>query len=350
MIGETTFNTPRFATADVDRLLDLLSIPRNLVITTHRNPDGDAMGSSLGFARILRGFGHSVTVVIPNSFDHYLAWLPGVSEVIDAMGKPHVARKRLEQADYIFCLDFGALNRLGELAPYVAQAKAPKIMVDHHLDPEDFAILNFHAPGASSTAELIYRLASQMGVTQLIDTEAAECLYVGLMTDTGSFRFNSTTPSAHRMAAVLLDKGIDVGQIHNRIFDNFSEARTRFLGYILLEKMRVLPEYRTAYITVTMEEVGRFGLQAGDTEGFVNYNLSLRGINFGVFMKESPEGTRMSFRSIGSFPCNEFASHFGGGGHHNASGGRIELSLAETEQKFLDLLPQYQDQLNYIAK
>lgn len=350
MIGETTFNTPRFATADVDRLLDLLSIPRTIVITTHRNPDGDAMGSSLAWARILRGFGHSVTVVIPNAYDHYLAWLPGTSEVIDAMGKPHAARKKVEQAEYIFCLDFGALGRLGDFAPYVAQAKAPKIMIDHHLDPEDFAILNFHAPGASSTAELIHRLSTQMGVTQLIDTEAAECLYVGLMTDTGSFRFNSTSPSAHRMAAALLDKGIDVGQIHNRIYDNFSEARTRFLGYILLEKMVVLPEYHTAYVTVTMEEVGRFGLQAGDTEGFVNYNLSLRGINFGVFMKESPEGTRMSFRSIGSFPCNEFASHFGGGGHHNASGGRVDLSLAETEQKFLALLPQYQDQLNYIAK
>ena len=350
MIGETILNTPRFPTADVDQLLDLLAIPRNIVITTHRNPDGDAMGSSLGWARVLKGMGHSTTVVVPNAYDHYLSWLPGTPEVIDAMGRPHQARKRIESAELIFCLDFGALSRLGELANHIGRARAPKVMVDHHLDPEDFALLRFHVAGASSTAELIFRLAGQMGVTQLIDMEAAECLYVGLMTDTGSFRFNSTTPSVHRMAASLLEKGIDVGKIHNRIFDNFSEARNRFLGYILYEKMRVLPEYKTAYFTITMEEVARFGIQAGDTEGFVNYNLSLRGINFGVMMKESPEGTRMSFRSIGSFPCNAFAANFNGGGHHNASGGRVDLSLADTEQKFLDLLPSYQDQLNYIAK
>lgn len=347
MVAEIRQLSSLFPAQDVDRLLDLLAIPKNIVITTHRNPDGDAMGSSLGWARILNGLGHNATVVIPNAFDRYLAWLPGTHEVIDATGKPQLAKKAIEKADLIFCLDFGAYKRLGDLADMIIPAPAPKIMIDHHIDPEDFGSVRFHVTGISSTAELVYRLALQMGLTQLIDKEAAECIYVGLMTDTGSFRFNTTTAAVHRIAASLVEKGIDVGQIHNLVFDNFSEQRNRFLGYLLYHKMVVLPEFRTAYMTITMQEGLDFGIGAGDTEGFVNYNLSLQGINFGVLMRESPEGTRLSFRSIGSFPCNEFASHFGGGGHHNASGGRVDLNLAETEAKFLELLPKYKSQLEY---
>jgi phosphoesterase RecJ-like protein len=347
MIGETRQLSTLFPPADINQLLDMLAEPRNIVITTHRNPDGDAMGSSLGWARILSALGHTPTVIIPNAFDNYLSWLPGIGEVIDATGKPHLARKRVEAAELIFCLDFGAWKRIGDFAAVINSSKAPKIMVDHHIDPEDFGAVRFHVVGISSTAELIYRMAMQMGLTQLVDTETAECLYVGLMTDTGSFRFDTTTPEVHRIAAGLLDKGINVGRIHNLLFDNFSEQRTRFLGYLLHEKMVVLPEYKTAYMTITMKEVHDFNIGLGDTEGFVNYNLSLRGINFGILMKEGAEGTRISFRSIGSFPCNEFAAHFGGGGHHNASGGRVDLSLAETEAKILALLPEFKDQLQY---
>lgn len=317
------------------------------MITTHSNPDGDAIGSSVALALVLRKMGKEVTVIVPNAFDQYLAWLPGTAEVVDAALKPAEAAELVKAADLIFCLDFSALRRCGEVETYIKASEAEIVLIDHHLDPEDFAQYNFHVAGLSSTAELVYRLILQMGVGALMDKDIAQNIYVGLMTDTGSFRFSTTTVEVHLIAAALLATGIEVGSIHNLIYDNFGENRARFLGFMLYKKLKVLPEYRTAYMSVSRSEGARFDLQPGDTEGLVNYCLSIKGINFGVLLKASDRGTKLSFRSIGQFPCNEFAAHFNGGGHYNASGGKVDLNIEETEAKFLKHLEQYKNALNY---
>lgn len=347
MLSEISNRLTLFPQSEVDRLLQKLQHCGEIVITTHSNPDGDAIGSSVAMAMVLQQMGKVVHVVVPNAFDNYLAWLPGIGDVIDAAAKPAEAAALVAAADLVFCLDFSALRRCGDVEPMISASAAERVLIDHHLDPEDFAQYNFHVAGLSSTAELVYRLTLQLGAEAYIDQAVAENIYVGLMTDTGSFRFSTTTPEVHLIAAELLQKGIDVGRIHNLIFDNFSEKRTRFLGFMLYKKLRVLPEYHTAYMTVTRSEGARFDLGTGDTEGLVNYALSLKGINFGVLLKASDRGTKLSFRSIGKFPCNEFAAHFNGGGHYNASGGKVDLNIDETEAKFLKLLDQYKDALDY---
>lgn len=347
MLSEISNKLTLFPASEVDRLREKLQSCGDIVITTHSNPDGDAIGSSIGLALVLQKMGKVARVIVPNAFDNYLSWLPGIGDVLDAAAKPAEASALVAAADLIFCLDFSALRRCGEVEPYITASPAERVLIDHHLDPEDFAQYNFHVAGLSSTAELVYRLVLQLGAAEHINKDVAENIYVGLMTDTGSFRFSTTTPEVHLIAAELLECGIDVGNIHNLIFDNFSEKRTRFLGFMLYKKLRVLPEYHTAYMTVTRSEGARFDLGTGDTEGLVNYALSLKGINFGVLLKASDRGTKLSFRSIGQFPCNEFAAHFNGGGHYNASGGKVDLNIDETEAKFLKLLDQYKDALDY---
>jgi phosphoesterase RecJ-like protein len=347
MLTEISPRLALYPSESVARLARRLENCGPIVITTHPNPDGDAMGSSLALWRVLKKMGKTATVVVPNAYDQYLSWLDGSSEVIDASTKQADAIALFAAADLIFCLDYNALRRVGELEAMIRSSSAEFVLIDHHLDPEDFAHYNFHVAGLSSTAELVYRLLLQLGTAPLIDKAVAENIYVGLMTDTGSFRFSTTTPEVHLIAADLLQAGIDVGHIHNLIYDNFGEKRTRFLGFMLYKKLKVLPEYNTAYMAVSRAEGARFDLGPGDTEGLVNYCLSLKGINFGVLLKASDRGTKLSFRSIGKFPCNEFASHFGGGGHYNASGGKVDLNIEATEEKFLQLLEQYKDALNY---
>lgn len=347
MISEKIADFHIFPDAEVQGLKDLLSTPKRIVITTHKNPDGDAMGSSLGLWHALDKLGHDAVVLSPNQWDHFLAWLPGTDKVKNAYRDMEGAGKLFNEADVIFCLDFSASKRVGEIEQFMMEAKGQKVMIDHHIDPEGWPEFLFHVEGISSTAELVFRLLVQMGHGDLIDKDMSECLYTGLMTDTGSFRFSSTTADVHRIVAELLDRGLDVGAIHNSVYDNFRESRMRFLGHLLLNKLKVIPEYKTAYITISIDEIKRFRVKSGDTDGIVNYNLGLRGINFGVLMKETPEGTKMSFRSIGKFPCNEFAGHFNGGGHRNASGGKVDLSLAETEAMFTELLEKYKKQLHY---
>ena len=347
MISKTTSPYSIFSEKDIQSLSDLLSSPRKIVITTHANPDGDAIGSSLGLWWLLIRQGHEVKVITPNQWDHFLAWLPGAGSMLNSYRDMKRAEKLFNDADVVFCLDFSASRRVGDLEKILTNAPGTKVMVDHHLDPEDWADLLFHVNGISSTAELIYRLAVQMNWGDQIDQWVSECLYTGLMTDTGSFRHPTTTADVHRIVADLVDTGINVGRIHNLVYDQYSETRLRFLGHLLKERLVVIPRLRTAYMVITIEDIRNFKVKSGDTEGVVNYTLSLKGVNFGVLMKETPEGTKLSFRSIGSFPCNDFAGHFNGGGHHNASGGKLMASLAETEKKFLGLLDEYKDKLLY---
>ena len=305
------------------------------------------MGSSLGLAGYLRKKGHRVTVVTPTEYPQNLHWLSGNDDVIAFDEKVRVSVSQLmDEADVIFCLDFSALDRIRELAPMVRQARARKVMIDHHLEPEAFADYALWDTSAAATAQLVYRLIVELGDKDLIDVPIAECLYAGLMTDTGSFRHANTTGDVHRMAAELLDLRIDVSQIHRRIFDNLSVEKLRLLGYVLNEKLRVLPEYRFAYITLTDNALKRYRSKTGDTEGMVNYALAVEGVVMAAILIDRGEEIRLSFRSVGEFSVRELTSaHFDGGGHRNAAGGRSKLSLAETERKLLTVLPQYQQQL-----
>lgn len=333
--------------SDIEAIGDLLRHPHRIVITTHQNPDADAMGSSLGLAGYLRRKGHSVTVVTPTEYPHNLAWMPGNDEVLAFEEKQRTQAEQLfAEADTIFCLDFSALDRIKELAPMVRQARATKVMIDHHLEPEAFADFAYWDTTAAATAQLIFKLIEQLGDGDLIDADVAACLYSGLMTDTGSFRHSNTTPEVHRIAAALLERGIDVSQIHRLIFDGVSLDKLRLLGYVLNEKLRVLPQYKFAYITLTADELRRFRSKTGDTEGLVNYALSVEGVIAAAILIDRGEEIRLSFRSVGDFSVRDLVhTHFNGGGHKNAAGGRSKLLLAEAEAKLLAILPEYQTEL-----
>ena len=332
---------------DIEAIGTLIEQPKNVLITTHQNPDADAMGSSLGLAGYLRKKGHRVTVVTPTDYPQNLHWLSGNDDVIafDEKVRQSVAQL-IENADAIFCLDFSSLERIRDLAPMVRQSRAQKVLIDHHLEPESFADLALWNPAAAATTELIFQLIVDLGDKDLIDVPIAECLYSGLMTDTGSFRHSNTTGNVHRMAADLVDLHIDVSSIHRRIFDNVTLDKFRLLGYVLNEKLKVLPEYKFAYITLTDAELKQYRSRTGDTEGMVNYALAVDGVVMAAILIDRIDEIRLSFRSIGDFSVRDLAgAHFDGGGHRNAAGGRSKLSLAETEQKLLDVIPLYQQQL-----
>ncbi len=332
---------------DIDAIGRLLAEPQTVLITTHQNPDADAMGSSLALAGYLRKKGHRVTVVTPTEYPQNLHWMAGNDGVIAFDEKQRVAVSQLiDEASAIFCLDFSAIDRIKELAPMVRQARAKKVLIDHHLEPESFADLALWSPAAAATAELIFQLITELGDQDLIDVPIAECIYAGLMTDTGSFRHSNTTGNVHRIAGTLIDIGIDVSTIHRRIFDNVSLDKFRLLGYVLNETLKVLPEYRFAYITLTEDELKTYRSKTGDTEGMVNYALAVQGVVMAAILIDRGEEIRISFRSVGDFSVRYLASaHFNGGGHRNAAGGRSKLTLAETEQQVLAVLPQYQSKL-----
>lgn len=332
---------------DIDVIRRLLSTPCSVLITTHQNPDADAMGSSLGLAGYLRQKGHNVTVVTPTDYPQNLHWLSGNEDVIAFSEKQRTRIGQLiDTADLIFCLDFSSLDRIRELAPMVQQARATKILIDHHLEPEPFADAVFWDSHAAATAELVFELIAELGDEHLITIPIAECLYAGLMTDTGSFRHANTTGNVHRIAAKLVDIGINVSQIHRRIFDNVSLDKFRLLGYVLNEKLTVLPQYKFAYITLTEQELQKFRSKTGDTEGMVNYALAVEGVVMAAILIDRGDEIRLSFRSLGDFSVRDLAHrYFNGGGHHNAAGGRSKVSLDATEQYLLAIIPQYAEQL-----
>jgi len=333
-------------TSNFSALKKLLSKPKDVVIVTHWSPDGDAMGSSLGLYNYLKNKKHSVTVIVPNDYPDFLNWLHGNNKVVNASVSGLQAAKKIKAADIIFCLDFNSLSRIGELGKEIAGTTAVKVIIDHHQQPEDFADYLLHNVKSSSTCELIYDFIQLMGDTKKIDKKIAECLYTGIMTDTGSFRFPSTSAKTLKITAALVEAGANNSEIHNRIFDDNTEDRLKLLGHALVEKMVVLKEYNAAYISLSNEELSRFNFKKGDTEGLVNYPLSIRGIKFSVFIVEKDGIIKMSFRSKGKFDVNTFArQYFSGGGHKNAAGGASNLSLEATVNKFLGTLPLYKKEL-----
>ncbi|WKK64788.1 DHH family phosphoesterase [Lutimonas zeaxanthinifaciens] len=325
-----------------------LSDPKNIVITTHRNPDGDAYGSSLGLNWFLKQLGHEVTIVSPNDCPGFLKWMPGQSDIEIFESEPEKCTKILEKAQMVFTLDYNAFHRLGELMePVMSEISPVFVMIDHHQEPEDFAKFSFVDPTMSSTSEMIYQFIERMGKKDLVDINIATCLYAGILTDTGSFRFPATTSDTHRVVANLLEKGANNSDIYNRIHDVNTYNRMQLLGKAL-NNMVVLERFHTAYITLSQNELNKFKFQRGDTEGFVNYALSLKNVMFAaIFIEDKKQKIiKISFRSVGDFSVNEFArKNFNGGGHINAAGGRSTLSLKETVKKFVEILPGLTDQL-----
>lgn len=328
----------------------LLGSPKNIVITTHHKPDADALGSSLGLGGILKKKGHSVHVITPTDYPAFLNWMKGNDEVIIYEANNQAVSKELvNKADVIFCLDFNTLSRINELGELVRASSAVKVLIDHHLEPEHFYDFHYWNTAAAATCELVYELLVKMGLEELIDKDLAECLYAGIMTDTGGFRHNNTTANVHNITAKLISHGADNALVAKLVYDTNSLDRLRFMGYALSEKLTVLPEYRTAFFAITSEELKRFNSKTGDTEGLVNYALSLEGIVLAAVIIDRTEAVKMSFRSIGHFSVNDFArAHFEGGGHRNAAGGKSDESLEKTVEKFLSLLPAYQADLTNV--
>jgi bifunctional oligoribonuclease and PAP phosphatase NrnA len=326
---------------------DYLSQPRNAVILTHFKPDADALGSSLGLAGYLNKKGHQATVITPSDYPDFLTWMKGNSEVvIFHKEKPTPAQRLIEKADIIFCLDFSSLNRINELGVMVQHSKAKKVLIDHHLEPERFADFEQWDTSAASTAELVYQVIKALGDDSFIDADLADCLYAGIMTDTGGFRHGNTNHKVFQIAGELVARGANPYQVSKLIYDTNSIERLRLMGYVLSEKLQVLPEYNTAYIVLSSEDLKKHSSQTGDTEGLVNYGLSIKGIRLSVLISDRKENIKLSFRSLGDFSVNDLArKHFNGGGHRNAAGGQTTLSLDETVKQFLDLLPHYKQQL-----
>lgn len=318
----------------------------DIVITTHHKPDGDALGSSLAMYFYLKSIGHNPTVISPTDYPKFLHWMPGHEDVIIFEENRNKSLKLVENANLIFCLDFNDLLRINDLNEPVKNSKAEKVMIDHHLEPIKFDDYRYRTHLASSTCELVYKFIEKSGDTDKINSEIADCLYTGIMTDTGSFRFSGTTSETHRIIADLIDKGAKNSLIHELVFDTNSLSRLKMMGYILYHKIEIIPELNTVLIFLTKDELAQYNIKTGDTEGFVNYGLSIEGIKFSTLIIDRTKLVKMSFRSKGEFACNEFAkNHFDGGGHKNAAGGQSTLTIEETIDKFRKTLPLYKEQL-----
>ncbi|HRE49901.1 MAG TPA: bifunctional oligoribonuclease/PAP phosphatase NrnA [Flavitalea sp.] len=324
----------------ITEIYGLLTTPRRVAITTHQKPDPDAMGSSLGLYHFLRSFGHQVTVISPTNWASWLNWMPGTDKVIDFEASPDKAEEALKNAEWLFCLDFNIFSRTKNLAPKLYEVRCTRILIDHHQQPDaDNFEYGASDTSKSSTCEMIYDFIVGSGHRDRINNTIAECLYAGVMADTGSFRFASTHAGVHRMVAELKDKGLDHAKVHENIYDNFLENRLRFLGHVLMNRMELYYEYNTALIAISKKDLLRFQIKTGDTEGLVNYPLSIQGIKLAALVIDRDEERKWSFRSKGGFDVNSFArKYFNGGGHFNAAGGRSPDSLETTVQKFLEAM------------
>ena len=337
----------RMNSQEVQSIQQLLSKPQKVVIIPHKNPDGDAIGSSLGLCHYLRQKGHDTTVIVPNDFPKFLKWMPGTEGILNYEWEQGNAQTVIQEASVVFTLDFNDLSRTGHMEPALRKLSAPMVMIDHHQAPHDYATIMYSDVSMSSTSEMVYNFIEALGDQELINPEIANCLYAGILTDTGSFKFASTTSRTHRVVANLIDKGAKNADIHNKIFDTNTPERLRLLG-CALNNMVIIPEYHTAYITLSQEELDAHNFRKGDTEGFVNYGLTLEHIFFAaIFIENRDEGIiKISFRSEGDFSVNTFArDHFQGGGHKNAAGGRSERTLEDTALHFKKLLESYKSEL-----
>lgn len=312
---------------------------QKIAVVSHFNPDGDAMGSSLALYAFLKKLGKKVEVIMPNAYPDFLHWLPGHKQVTLFQENETTAIKKLSSADLIFTLDFNAFSRAEKLGEKLKELNIPKIMIDHHQQPDAYAELYFHDATACSTCELVYDFIDGLGEKKLIDKKIAACLYTGLMTDTGSFRYPSVTSKTHAILSELLKTGISPSDIHSYVYDSYSLDRLKLLGFALNEKLKLVHGFPVAYFTLSEKELEKFNYQKGDTEGLVNYPFSIKGIKVCALFNETENYIKISFRSKGKVDVNKFArNYFQGGGHMNAAGGKSVLSLKETEQRFIELV------------
>ncbi|MFT3945854.1 MAG: bifunctional oligoribonuclease/PAP phosphatase NrnA [Agriterribacter sp.] len=331
----------------IQEIYPLLQVPRKTVITMHQKPDPDAMGSSLALAGILTQLGHQVTVISPTNWPDFLKWMPGCKNVIDFEAAGEKAMAALDAAEWLFCLDFNAMHRTRHLAQKLTELNCVKILIDHHEQPEKEAFnYGISITAKSSTSEMVYDFITESGNIGLINQDIASCLYAGIIGDTGSFRFPATSSEVHNMVAVLKQKGLQHSQVHENLYDNFLEDRLRFLGHVLLYRMEVFYEYNAALIAIPKSDLLKFNVRTGDTEGLVNYPLSIQGIKLAGLVIDRDEERKWSFRSKGNFDVNTFArKYFNGGGHFNASGGRSADSLQKTVQQFKKAIEENASQL-----
>jgi len=332
--------------SELTEIISLLATPRKILITTHTNPDGDAIGSSLAMYGYLKKKGHLVSIMVPDPDPAFLHWMPYHSFILVFREQPELCHTAIEEAEVIFSLDYNGLGRLSNAEEPVRNAKAVKILIDHHRDPsKDFNHV-LSVVETSSTSELIYDFIAGCGDTELIDTDIASCIYAGIITDTGSFSYSCNYEKTYLITADLYRKGIDGEHIHRLVYDTYSEGRLRLLGFSISEKLVVHPEYHTAYIYLSKEDLDRFNYQVGDTEDIVNYALSVGGINFAALFTERDGIVRISLRSKGNFSVNDIArKYFNGGGHVNAAGANSYVSLEETVRIFEEMLPGYKEKL-----
>ena len=329
--------------AKIDHFTKWFERADKIVIVSHVSPDGDAIGSSLGLAQFLDSQDKTVNVIVPNAFPDFLKWMPGSKDILLYDRYKEFADKLINESDIICCLDFNSLKRIEEMADSVATSPARKILIDHHLYPEDFCRIVISHPEISSTSELVFRLICRMGYFSDISREGAECIYTGMMTDTGGFTYNSNNREIYFIISELLSKGIDKDDIYRKVYNTYSESRLRLMGYVL-SNMKVYREYNSALISLTKEEQGKFDYIKGDSEGFVNIPLSIKNVRFSCFLREDTERRiiKISLRSVGTFPCNKLAAEFfNGGGHLNASGGEFTGTMAEAKQVFEEALKKY---------
>lgn len=333
---------------DYIQLKQLLTPGKKVVIVPHINPDGDAMGSCFGLYHYLKSLKMDAQVIAPNDYPNFLKWLPGQNEVLIYDSNKETADNFIKEADIIFTLDFNALNRTGDMQSSLEKATATFVLIDHHQQPDSYASFIYSDVSMSSTCEMIYHFIDKLGDLNQLTPEIATSLYTGIMTDTGSFRFPSCSPTTYRVAAHLIEGGANHSEIHNNIYDTNSADKLQLLG-CALKNLNILPEYKTAYITLTSEELEAHNFRKGDTEGFVNYGLSVEGVVLAaIFIENRQEKIiKISFRSKGDFSVNDLArNHFNGGGHINAAGGKSDLSMNATVEKFISILPPYKNALN----
>ncbi len=336
------------AQAHVDHVEKWFERAEKVVIVTHVSPDGDAIGSSLGLYHFLNTMDKTVNVVVPNAFPDFLRWMPGAKDITVYDKYKEFANKLIAEADVICCLDFNVLSRIDSMEEVVKNAPGRKMMIDHHLYPGDFCRITISHPEISSTSELVFRLICQLGCFEDITQEGAECIYTGMMTDTGGFTYNSNDREIYLIIGELLSKGIDKDEIYRRVYNTYLEGRLRMMGYVLYDKMQVYPAFRSALISLTRAEQRKFRTVKGDTEGFVNIPLSIKDVCFSVFLREDTEKDmiKVSLRSVGDFPCNKVAADFfNGGGHLNASGGEFYGTMEEAINLFKQALVRYESLL-----
>ncbi|MEX2597735.1 MAG: bifunctional oligoribonuclease/PAP phosphatase NrnA [Salibacteraceae bacterium] len=326
-------------TVKYDLLKELFESKKSIVISTHRSPDGDAIGSSIGLYHVLIQLGHEVTVLVPDAFPHFLEWMDGTDEIIVFENQEDSAKQLIKTADVLFCLDYNRLDRVGEMGEFLKQASAFSILIDHHIDPDTSFEFILSDTKASSTAELVYRFLSEMNWLGYLNLSIAEALYAGIMTDTGSFKYNSTTAETHRIAAKLIDQGMFPDKVHSAIFDTNSIQRLQLIGYALSKKMTVDEGKGISIIGLSLGEKNRFKYKKGGTEGLVNYGLSVKGIKMAIFLSEELSITKLSIRSKGDLDVNKIArEHFNGGGHKNAAGGKLDMKLKEALNYLNDVI------------